>query len=335
MNTITDIVAASGDYDDNGGDFDILLRAVQTAGLAETLATTPDLTVFAPTDDAFLGLAAAYGFTGTGEEAAFNYIVDTLTLLGGGDPIPLLTTVLTYHVAGEELDSTAVLGSDSINTLSGLSFDVNGLSLGDNDPDVPDPNIILPDVGADNGIIHVIDGVLIPADIPQPGLNNTDFEIGTDANERFATGKGVDFIDGNGGNDVIFAGKGADVVIGGSGNDILAGQRGADLLIGESGHDKLVGGGGKDILNGGTGNDLLIGGGGADTFVFADGDGHDTILGFKSGKDKIDLTAFELSDVSEITIHKGFFGTSIEVGNVDINLAGVFGVQVTEDDFIL
>ncbi|MCT8162064.1 fasciclin domain-containing protein [Pseudoruegeria sp. SHC-113] len=335
MNTITDIVAASGDYDTNGGDFDILLRAAQAAGLAGTLATVQDLTVFAPTDDAFLGLAAAYGFTGTGEEAAFNYIVDTLTLLGGGNPIPLLTTVLTYHVAGEALNSTEVLARDSIDTLSGFSFDVNGLSLGDNDPDVPDPTIILPNVGADNGIIHVIDGVLIPADIPQPGQNGTDFEIGTDASERFITREGNDFIDGNGGKDFIFAGKGDDVAIGGRGNDLLFGQKGNDLLIGAEGHDKIFGGKGNDTIEGGAGNDLLLGGSGRDTFVFKEGDGDDTILGFRAGKDKIDLTAFGLSDISEVEIDTGFFGTEIEVGDVDIYLAGIGGVHVTADDFLL
>lgn len=58
--TFTDIVAASGAFDTNGADFDLLLKAVQTTGLAGALANpTADLTVFAPNDAAFLKLAAA------------------------------------------------------------------------------------------------------------------------------------------------------------------------------------------------------------------------------------------------------------------------------------
>ena len=58
--TFTDIVAASGAFDTNGADFDLLLKAVQTTGLAGALADpTADLTVFAPNDAAFLKLAAA------------------------------------------------------------------------------------------------------------------------------------------------------------------------------------------------------------------------------------------------------------------------------------
>ena len=96
--TITEIVAASGPgFDNNKRDYDILLEAVLTAGLAGDLAD-PDaeFTVFAPNDRAFIRLAKDLGFTGSGEEDAWLYLVDQLTALGGGDPIPLLTAVLGY-----------------------------------------------------------------------------------------------------------------------------------------------------------------------------------------------------------------------------------------------
>ncbi|MEO1512733.1 MAG: fasciclin domain-containing protein, partial [Planctomycetota bacterium] len=99
--TIADIVAASGTgFDDNNGDFDMLLAAVSAAGLVDALADPEaDFTVFAPTDAAFIALAQDLGSTATTEEAAFGDIVSTLTALDpNGDPIPLLTEILLYHV---------------------------------------------------------------------------------------------------------------------------------------------------------------------------------------------------------------------------------------------
>ena len=85
VGTITDIVAASGAFDTNSADFDLLLKAVQATGLAGAL-TNPaaDLTVFAPNDAAFVKLATTLGFKGTGEAAGFDYLVEALTLLSGG-----------------------------------------------------------------------------------------------------------------------------------------------------------------------------------------------------------------------------------------------------------
>ena len=100
--SIAGIVAASGDgFDSNGGDFDVLLAAVSTAGLVETLDTAGlDVTVFAPKDRAFVKTAMDLGFEGaiTDEEGAWNFLVTALTAIGGGDPIPTLTTILTLSL---------------------------------------------------------------------------------------------------------------------------------------------------------------------------------------------------------------------------------------------
>ena len=99
-NTITDIVAASGgEFDKNRNDYDILLTAVITAGLAETLAD-PDagFTVFAPNDRSFIRLARDLGFRGRSEQGAWEFLVAALTDLGGGNPIPVLESILLYHV---------------------------------------------------------------------------------------------------------------------------------------------------------------------------------------------------------------------------------------------
>lgn len=81
----------------------------------------------------------------------------------------------------------------------------------------------------------------------------------------------------------IDARGGNDTVTGGSGNDTILGGAGADLLIGGAGHDSLDGGTGNDTLWGGTGNDVLTGGAGNDRFIYAVGDGHDTITDFNAG----------------------------------------------------
>jgi basic membrane lipoprotein Med (substrate-binding protein (PBP1-ABC) superfamily) len=136
----------------NAGSFTTLLAAVEAAGLTETLLGPGPFTVFAPTDEAFAAALAALGVT------AEQVLADT----------DLLTSVLTYHVvAGRAATSTILTsvllpeGADSLalTTVQGgdltLTFDggvvINGTT-----------NVIAADIPASNGIIHVIDGVLLP-----------------------------------------------------------------------------------------------------------------------------------------------------------------------------
>lgn len=169
--TIAETVAASGGiFDENTNDFDILLNALQTANLVGALdADDANLTVFAPTDAAFIALAQDFGFEGNDEAGAFDAIVAALTDLGGGDPVPLLTDVLLYHVSPEARSLQEIQSLPTVNTLlSGATLTPNGNSLIDNEPDLLDPSFIpsLTDVDAGNGIIQGIDRVLIPLDIP-------------------------------------------------------------------------------------------------------------------------------------------------------------------------
>jgi len=266
--SITGLVAASGDgFDSDNGDFDMLLAAVKAAGLAGALDDpNADLTVFAPTDAAFIGLAQGLGYKGSDEEGSFAYIVEALTLLGGGNPIPLLQDILKYHVATESLQASQVLSADSIPNLLGADLGVDGASLVDNDPDLANPNIIATDIQASNGVVHAIDGVLIPLDVlKSDGSNDVDFEILGDQSDFIYTGRDNDFIDGNGGNDRIAAGNGNDVVLGGDGNDKIWAGRGDDLVNGDAGHDRIFAGSGNDMIDGGAGNDRLYGGWGNDT----------------------------------------------------------------------
>ncbi len=366
--SITDtVIALSGSegFDDNGADFDFLREALGAAGLAEALDGDTDLTAFAPTDDAFVGLAGALGFEGESEGEAFDYLLDALRLLNkGSDPVELLDSVLKYHVSAGS--STAVefqRDGGVVETLleadgSAASFSIadDGVTLVDGDPDVANPTIVAGDIPATNGIINVIDGVLLPLDLLQSdGSNDVDFVIGDNGRDVFHTGRDNDFIDAQGGRDKIYAGFGDDVVLAGKGRDFVSGGSGDDHILAENGRDKVFGGSGNDFIDGGRGNDWisggfgddiiaggrgnddLFGGFGNDVFVFEEHGGHDEIFGFQKGRDKIDLSAFEFEsfDAVEDAMSGGFFKTNIDLGNTDITVYGAFFFGLGEDDFIL
>ncbi|WP_299970496.1 fasciclin domain-containing protein [uncultured Roseobacter sp.] len=318
--TLTEIVAASGGtFDQDGSDFDLLLNAVQTAGLADALNDPEaDLTVFAPNDDAFVTLSQTLGFKGSDEGEAFAYLVDALTLLsGGGDPVPLLTEILTYHVVPEALDSTAVLSSTGIVTLQGGTLTVEGTRLVDADPDITDPSLIATDIQASNGIAHVLDGVLLPADILQSdGSGDVDFVIDGDRGSVIRTGRDNDLVDGNGGHDFIRLGSGDDIGLGGAGNDILHGGRG------------------DDRLEGGKGNDLLIGNSGDDVFVFRTGDGTDLIKHFQDGHDLIDLSGTDAASIDDLSITQKGRATVIDLGEDQAIILTGRNIDLGAEDFI-
>lgn len=320
--TITGIVAASGATDNNCADFDILLQAVQAAGLASALNDpAADLTVVAPTDGAFLDLAVRFGFQGTSEADGFAYLVDVLTLLsGGGNPVPLLTDILLYHVAGGSLQLSQVAAAGSVTTLPGPTLGVSGTRLVDVDTCAPNPGLVATDIQAANGIVHVIDGVLLPVALPGAGSPN-DIIVGTGRADRIIAGNGVNLVDGNADNDAINAGTGNDTLRGdagrdtvnggngGNGNDsidgggskdALLGGKGNDILSGDAGNDSISGGSGKDLISGGHGDDVLSGGAGDDTFVFRPNSGSDTVRDFDFGHDVLDLRAFAIGSFADL-----------------------------------
>lgn len=311
-------------------DFNILVKALSAAGLVETVQNAEDITVFAPTDAAFIGLAQALGFDGNDEGEAFGYIVKALTLLsGGGDPIPLLTDVLLYHVAPGTLDADAVLSSSTIPTLLGVDLGVDGTSLVDQDPDIADPNIVATNIDASNGIAHAIDGVLLPADLlaGDGGKGTVDFVIGDDGRDYVRTGDNTDFVSGEGGNDAIRLGAGNDVGLGGAGNDRLYGGRD---------NDRLDGGDGQDYLVGGRGDDALVGGADGDVFMFYDNAGSDVIEDFSIGEDIIRLRLAEANDFHDLEgrVSDTEDGAVIDLGSTEITLLGVNVSDLSDSDFL-
>ncbi|MEZ5715950.1 MAG: calcium-binding protein, partial [Paracoccaceae bacterium] len=124
------------------------------------------------------------------------------------------------------------------------------------------------------------------------GGSEADSLSGGEGDDTLLGHDGDDLALGEGGNDLIRGGAGQDGLDGGSGDDRLLGGTGRDTLTGGEGNDTLDGRGGFDTLEGGAGDDLLSGGVNADRFVFADGNGADTITDFEglNGGEKIDLS---------------------------------------------
>lgn len=169
--TIVDSLVAksgTGGFDRNPLDYDVLITAVTAADLVGPLSDpSADLTLFAPSDAAFVRTARALGFTGWDEQGAWQFLVGALTQLGNGDPIPVLSTILLYHVAPERLGAFRVLFSRKIDTLANASFGVRFVELVDQAPKLANPhlNIWHLDQRASNGVIHGITRVLIPVNI--------------------------------------------------------------------------------------------------------------------------------------------------------------------------
>ncbi len=160
--------SGTGGFDNNPRDYDILITAATAANLVGALSDPAStLTLFAPDDAAFVRTARSLGFTGSDEQGAWNFLVTALTQIGGGDPIPTLTTILLYHVASGKLGALQVLFSRRIDTLAGASFGVRLFRLVDNAPALPNPslNLFELDQRASNGVIHGISRVLIPVAI--------------------------------------------------------------------------------------------------------------------------------------------------------------------------
>ncbi len=124
------------------GSFNTLVAAVQAADLVDTLKGEGPFTVFAPTDDAFAKLPA-----GT---------VETLLKPENKDQ---LVAILTYHVVPGKVMAADVMKVDSSSTVNGQSFMI---SKNDGNVMVDNAKVLATDVIASNGVIHVIDSVILP-----------------------------------------------------------------------------------------------------------------------------------------------------------------------------
>ncbi|MFT4604329.1 MAG: putative surface protein with fasciclin (FAS1) repeats [Rhodothermales bacterium] len=119
------------------GQFKTLAAALQAAGLVETLKGEGPFTVFAPTDEAFAALPAG-----------------TVEMLLMPENKAKLISILTYHVVPGKIMAGDLLSTMSAKTVNGKEAPI-GLRVGN-------ANVIAADVAASNGVIHVIDAVLLP-----------------------------------------------------------------------------------------------------------------------------------------------------------------------------
>lgn len=129
-------------------DFSTLVAAVGAADLVETLSSEGPFTVFAPTDAAF--------------EALPDGVLDALLLEENKDT---LVKILTYHVVPGEVTSDQVSAGD-VATVEGQTVTVTT----DEGVQVNGANVVTADVEASNGVIHVIDSVLLPPDVDPAAL---------------------------------------------------------------------------------------------------------------------------------------------------------------------
>ena len=123
----------------SAGSFKTLTAALNAAGLVDTLKGKGPFTVFAPTDEAFAKLPA-----GTVEALLKD--------------IPKLTAILTYHVVPGQVTAKDVVKLTSAKTVQGQSLTINASS----GVKVDGANVVTADVMASNGVIHVIDAVVLP-----------------------------------------------------------------------------------------------------------------------------------------------------------------------------
>ncbi|MBK8978369.1 MAG: fasciclin domain-containing protein [Planctomycetes bacterium] len=127
------------------GNFKTLVAAVQAAGLVDTLRGDGPFTVFAPTDDAFAKLPDG-----------------TVASLLLPENRVKLQRILTYHVVTGRVNAKQVVGSSALAALSGdmLAVDTsNGVRVGG-------ANVVKTDITCSNGVIHVIDSVMLPPELP-------------------------------------------------------------------------------------------------------------------------------------------------------------------------
>ena len=125
----------------NAGNFNTLIKAAEAINFTETLQSPGSFTVFAPTDEAFAKLPE-----GT---------LDSLL-----QDIPKLKKVVTYHVVFGDVRSDDLVQIDEAQTVEGS---IVAIESAEGKIKVNDANVLKTDILTDNGVIHIIDAVLMPA----------------------------------------------------------------------------------------------------------------------------------------------------------------------------
>ena len=126
----------------SAGNFQTLAAALTAADLVDTLKGEGPFTVFAPTDDAFAKLPAG-----------------TVENLLKAENLDQLTAILTYHVVAGAVTADQVVNLTAAATVNGQSVDI---SMNGSNVMVDGAKVVMTDIMASNGVIHVIDSVILP-----------------------------------------------------------------------------------------------------------------------------------------------------------------------------
>ncbi|MEO0481192.1 MAG: fasciclin domain-containing protein [Planctomycetota bacterium] len=129
----------------NAGNFGTLVAAVKAAGLVETLQGDGPFTVFAPTDEAFAKLPKA-----------------TVAELLKPENKDQLTRILTYHVVAGRFPAKKVVSMSTLDAVSGDTIEIST----ENGVQIAGCNVVATDITCSNGVIHVIDTVMLPPKTP-------------------------------------------------------------------------------------------------------------------------------------------------------------------------
>jgi len=293
---------------------------------------------------------AAFDFSGFSVSSAGDVngdgFDDLIIGTNGADPNGIGSAGQSYVVFGQGTTPTnqpPVANTDSATTAQNTAVTIAASTLLANDTDANGDRLSLTGVSNPvNGSVTFSNGnVIFTPSTNFTGDASFDYSISdgfggtSSATVSVAVGgtqtggSGNDTLTGTPGNDSLNGGNGNDSLIGNAGNDTLIGGNGTDFLVGSAGNDLLNGDNGSDTLTGGLGNDTLTGGNGQDIFVFAPGEGIDTINDFQLGTDKIGLTeGLTFGNLS-------FWGNEILIGSdVLAVLTGVNTNTLTASNFL-
>ena len=159
MRTVSATTSASKDIVDTAvgaGQFETLVAAAKAAGLVETLKGKGPFTVFAPTDEAFAKLPKG-----------------TVATLLKPENKAKLAAILTYHVVPGKVMAKDVVKLSTAKTVQGSAV---GIRVKDGKVYIDNAQVLAPDVEASNGVVHVIDSVILPKDIVDTAVGAGSFK---------------------------------------------------------------------------------------------------------------------------------------------------------------
>lgn len=151
----------------------LMIRALNTTGLLQLIANPAgNVTVLPPSNSAWVVLAETLGYTSCGgcdggdDDPAYEYLVGALAKLGGGDPLPMLTSILSFHLLPRRAVAAEIVAAGPLVTLRGSQLAITpDLKVVDLAPGVPNGLIVEANVATSNGVAHLVNRVLLPVPI--------------------------------------------------------------------------------------------------------------------------------------------------------------------------